>query len=165
MIQITASHVKVFLCYILSQFYLFWVSRLFGMWVFFTHIFSFLTESRTLCYWDAGFEIKCWTWTATHFQGNSHNCIESRWAQCGLCCLPYESPEQLEVPTESSGPTGTLWDMRYMLGGRWKSLMLMPWGLDDGHPELLFLRCVDTHLKSVPSDGWYNLTKNITCIF
>ena len=47
----------------------------------------------------------------------------------------------------------------------WEALTLIPQGLDDGHPDLLFRRHVDTDEKDDPSDRRYNLTNSITSIF
>ena len=49
--------------------------------------------------------------------------------------------------------------------GRWKGLTLKPRGLEDGNPDLIVSRNVDTDVQAVPSDGWYILTKNFTSIF
>ncbi len=40
-----------------------------------------------------------------------------------------------------------------MLGHNWEALPFTPQELDDGQPELLLGRYVDTDLKAVPSDG------------
>ena len=161
-----ASHVVFFLT--LSFFY---ISRIFWKWVFFTHIFSFQTESNYVWFLYAVFETKCWPWSAIHVQRKGHNFIESRWAQSGWSCLPSESSRPSDchgtgmMPIEAFGPTAPLWDDRCMLGGRWEALTLTPWGLDDGFKELLSLKYVDTDLKAVASDGWYNLIKNIISIY
>ena len=47
----------------------------------------------------------------------------------------------------------------------WEALNLTHRGLIDGHPELLFWRYGDTDVNDDPSDGWYNLMKNITPSF
>ena len=39
----------------------------------------------------------------------------------------------------------------------WEALTLTPKGLNDGNPELLFWKYVDTDVKDDPSEGWYNL--------
>lgn len=43
--------------------------------------------------------------------------------------------------------------------GRWKGLTLKPRGLEDGNPDLIVSRNVDTDVQAVPSDGWYILRK------
>ena len=51
------------------------------------------------------------------------------------------------------------------MGPMWEALTLTQWGLEDGHPEILFWRDVDTDVKDDPSDGWHNLTDSILSIF
>lgn len=45
------------------------------------------------------------------------------------------------------------------MGPMWEALTLTTRGLDDGQPELVFWRYVDTYIKDVTSDGWYNWRK------
>ena len=138
-------------------------SSLFGKGVFFTHIYSFPNESNTLLFCDAVFEINARHWAATYIQGNNHNYIESRWAQCLQSGFPRTSYWQTGCRNngmthmEHWGPMGTLWQERSLWGSMWEALTLIPRGLDDGHPELLFSRYGDTEVKDDPSDRWYIL--------
>ena len=129
----------------------------FGIQSFFTHIFSFPTESNTVWSWGAGFEIKVWPWTATHVYRNSHNYVKSRQALNKWSCLPSESsrPTGCEgnsmMSMERCSPTATLWDEPCVLGGRWEFLNLTLCRLDGGHPEHFFWRYVDTNVNADPS--------------
>ena len=69
------------------------------------------------------------------------------------------------VPIKPCETTGPLFDVSGGIGPMWEALSLTHGGLDDGHPELLFWRCVDTEEKNDPSDGWYNLMISIISIF
>ena len=65
---------------------------------------------------------------------------------------------------ESCDQIATLWEVRCMWGGIWEYLNLTTQGLDDGHPELLFWRYVDTDVKEDLSCGLYNLMNSIISI-
>ena len=104
------------------------------------------------------------------FQGNSHNSIESNSYKSWWNCFHSESSRPTVFhgsgwkPIEPCVKTFTLWDDRCVLGSRWEDLTLTPWGLDDGQPDLLVLRYVDTDQKAVPSYGWYIWMKSIISI-
>ena len=51
------------------------------------------------------------------------------------------------------------------MGHSWEALPFTAQVIDDGQPELLFGRYVDTDLKAVPSDGWLILTEHIISVF
>lgn len=57
------------------------------------------------------------------------------------------------MPTEPCGPTASLRVKRCVLGHNWEAVPFTPRVLDDGQPELLLGRNVDTDLKAVPSNG------------
>ena len=93
-----------------------------------------------------------------------------RFSQSGWNCLLSESTRPTGchaigmMTIEPWVTTATLWDDRSVLGSRWEDLTLTPRGLDDGQPDMLVLRYVDTELKPVTSDGWYIWIINITSI-
>ena len=58
----------------------------------------------------------------------------------------------------------TLWVERCLFCSSWQDLSLTPQRLNKGHLELFFSRYVDTEVKALPLDGWYNLMKNIISI-
>lgn len=60
------------------------------------------------------------------------------------------------------GQTGTLREERCLLGDMWEALTLKPQGLDDGHNELLFWRCVYTDVKTMHQMGGTFLENNIS---
>ena len=51
------------------------------------------------------------------------------------------------------------------MGTMCEFLKLTPQELDNGHPEMLFWRYVDTDVKDDPSDGWYNLMNTLVSNF
>ena len=51
------------------------------------------------------------------------------------------------------------------MGPMWEALTLTNQRLNDGQPELVYWRYVDTYIKDVPSYGWYNIRNSIISIF
>ena len=51
------------------------------------------------------------------------------------------------------------------MGPMWEALTLTPRGLNDGQPELLFWRHVDTEVKNDPSYCCYNFTNSIISLY
>ena len=104
-------------------------------------------------------------WNVTHIRGKSHHYVERRWARSGQSC--FSSVRSVSTSCLSNGLTpikpcctrASLWEERGVMRPMWDILNLTPRGLDDGHPELLFWRYVDTNVKDNPSDGWYILRK------
>ena len=68
-------------------------------------------------------------------------------------------------PIEPCDTAASLGVERVMMGPMGEALTLTFRGFDDGHPELLFWRFVDTDVKDDQSDGWHNLMKSILSIF
>ena len=51
------------------------------------------------------------------------------------------------------------------MGPMGEDFTITPQGVNDGQPDFLFCRYVDTDVKDDPLDGWYNLTNSIISIF
>ena len=56
-----------------------------------------------------------------------------------------------KTPIEPCGPSANLGVERCLLGVMWEALTVKPRGMENGHPELLFWRKVDTDVKDDPS--------------
>lgn len=110
--------------------------------------------------WKSMLTLKC-----HRFSGKVHHYVESRWVQNEWSWLPskWSRPTGLHghgvMPIKPWDTTGSLWEERGEMGPMWEALTLTTRGLDDGQPELVFWRYVDTYIKDVTSDGWYNWRK------
>ena len=134
---------------------LFSVSKLCGMWVFFTHIFSFQRRCFPVYSLDVLFEKHHWPWIVSHVWEWAIIMVSAGGPRMCFISFPLKGPCQLDTTVMARCPLSfvtqqPLWVERGFFGPMWESLILTPKGWTMVTLSSSFWRYVDTHVNDDP---------------